>query len=67
MRDGMGDTIIMFKFLRRHAAARRSRTELSRLDAYQLRDIGLNPGDFRDPLDEHKASMPFALRRRIDQ
>ena len=67
MPDDTRGTIIMFKFLRRHAVERRSRTELSQLNAHLLRDIGLNPGDFRDPLDEHKASMPFALRRRIDR
>jgi hypothetical protein len=57
----------MFNFLRRRSAERRSRVELSQLDAYLLRDIGLNPSDFRDPLDDHRAPMPFALRRRPDR
>jgi uncharacterized protein YjiS (DUF1127 family) len=38
---------------------RRARRELSQLDAHLLRDMGLNPDDFRDVFEGRRTSVLF--------
>ncbi|MBI4921739.1 MAG: DUF1127 domain-containing protein [Devosia nanyangense] len=49
----------MFENWTRRRAQRRTRHELSQLDAHLLRDMGFNPDDFRDAFDGRRTSLLF--------
>ena len=49
----------MFEKWKARRARRLARFELSHLDAHLLRDMGLNPDDFRDAADGRRTSLLF--------
>lgn len=49
----------MFGNWKKRGIDRRTRRELSRLDAHMLRDMGLNPDDFRDAFEGRHTSLLF--------
>ena len=63
--QGAWECLAMFERFKRRAAERRSHIELSHMDPYLLRDIGLQPGDLRDPFDgPHMPGLLTPFRRR---
>jgi uncharacterized protein YjiS (DUF1127 family) len=49
----------MFEKWKARRARRLARFELSHLDAHLLRDMGLNPDDFRDAAEARQTSLLF--------
>ena len=49
----------MFERLKKHLARRQAKFDLSHLDAHLLRDMGLNPDDFRDAFEGRRSSLLF--------
>ena len=49
----------MFETWRKRRATRRAIEELTHLDSHLLRDMGLNPDDFRDAFDGRRSSLLF--------
>lgn len=49
----------MFGKSKKRGAGRLDRRELSQIDARFLRDMGLNPDDFRDAFEGRRSSLLF--------
>ena len=49
----------MFWNCKKPGIDRQARRELSHLDAHLLRDMGMNPDDFRDALEGRRSSVLF--------
>ena len=57
----------MFEGWRKWRAQRRARLDLAHLDPHLLRDLGLEPGQFHDPMADRAAQLngdPLRHRRR---
>jgi uncharacterized protein YjiS (DUF1127 family) len=49
----------MFGNWKKRRMDRQAHRELSQLDAHMLRDMGLNPDDFRDAIEGRRSSLLF--------
>jgi uncharacterized protein YjiS (DUF1127 family) len=56
----------MFERIKQWRAQRLGRRELAHMDPHLLRDIGLNPEQFRDPMADRASRLVLTPRRPSD-
>jgi uncharacterized protein YjiS (DUF1127 family) len=57
----------IFASLRKRRSRKRAIQQISALDEHLLRDIGLNPQDFRDAFENRRSSLLFVPFRTPDE